>query len=259
MKKLVNKTLLMLIFLVNFGQLFAQNIAERKCAFDQVQKNNRKSIKQFSNSMENYFQHKYVKVSLEEPEIIKIPVVVHVIHNNSARTIGGNGNSNISDAQIQSQIKVLNEDFRRTQGTNGFNANAVGADTRIEFELAKKDPKGLPTTGINRIYSAKNQYDVLDLDQQREMSKLSYWPSDCYLNIWTTTLSNGYLGYGAFPSGEKPAGIADITPEEIDGIFMDHTYFGKKTGSINSRYYNLGRTLTPRDRPLAWANTYLGR
>ena len=40
-----------------------------------------------------------------------IPVVVHVIHNG--------GTENITDAQIQSQIQVLNEDFRKLSGTNG--------------------------------------------------------------------------------------------------------------------------------------------
>src|SRR5205085_10705599 len=37
--------------------------------------------------------------------LIRIPVVVHVIHNTAMQ--------NISDAQIQSQMDVLNADFRR--------------------------------------------------------------------------------------------------------------------------------------------------
>jgi hypothetical protein len=39
----------------------------------------------------------------------RIPVVVHVVHNGEAIGSG----SNISDAQIASQIKVLNNDFKR--------------------------------------------------------------------------------------------------------------------------------------------------
>ena len=38
--------------------------------------------------------------------IITIPVVVHVVYYNSVE--------NISDQQIQSQIDILNQDFRRT-------------------------------------------------------------------------------------------------------------------------------------------------
>src|SRR4051794_29377601 len=38
--------------------------------------------------------------------VVRIPVVVHVIYNTATQ--------NVSDAQIQSQIDVLNADFRRT-------------------------------------------------------------------------------------------------------------------------------------------------
>ena len=67
--------------------------------------------------------------------IIIIPVVVHVLHRGEAE---GNGN-NISMAQIQSQIDVLNEDFRRlnTDAINTPSAFApVASDFGIEFILA---------------------------------------------------------------------------------------------------------------------------
>ncbi len=64
--------------------------------------------------------------------VIKIPVVVHVIHNGQA--IGTA--PNINDAQVQSQITVLNQDFRKMLGTPGYNTNPVGADVEIEFVLA---------------------------------------------------------------------------------------------------------------------------
>ena len=44
---------------------------------------------------------------------MRIPVVVHVIHNGTAIGTG----ANISDAQVMSQIQVLNEDYRRIVGT----------------------------------------------------------------------------------------------------------------------------------------------
>jgi hypothetical protein len=52
--------------------------------------------------------------------VLRIPVVVHVIHNNANGQIGG---SNISFEQIQSQIEVLNEDYRRMAGSPGFNTH----------------------------------------------------------------------------------------------------------------------------------------
>src|SRR5687768_6379597 len=53
--------------------------------------------------------------------IVTIPVIVHVIHDGDALGAG----QNISEAQVLSQIDVLNEDFRR------LNANAV--NTPVAF------------------------------------------------------------------------------------------------------------------------------
>lgn len=74
-------------------------------------------------------------------EIITIPVVVHVLHTNST--------NNISDAQILSQITVLNEDFRRTN-SDRTNKWPQAADTQIEFAMATVDPSGNATTAITR-------------------------------------------------------------------------------------------------------------
>ena len=83
--------------------------------------------------------------------VYQIPVVVHVIHNGEAVGTA----SNVSYAAIQSQIDVLNEDFRRMFGSNGWNTDPVGADTQIEFCLAKRRPDGSAfpggEDGVNRI------------------------------------------------------------------------------------------------------------
>lgn len=54
------------------------------------------------------------------PSIIRIPVVVHVLHNGVPVGTG----LNIAMAQIESQIDVLNEDFRRM---NSDGVNTPGA------------------------------------------------------------------------------------------------------------------------------------
>lgn len=77
--------------------------------------------------------------------IIRIPVVVHVVWHTAAE--------NISDAQIQSQIDVLNEDFRRLNADAASTPApfaAVAADARIEFSLAVRGPGCTPTNGITR-------------------------------------------------------------------------------------------------------------
>ena len=81
--------------------------------------------------------------------VITIPVVVHVLYNNSTE--------NISDAQILSQIQVLNDDFRR------FNDDAddtwsQAADSEIEFCMATSDPDGNPTDGILRISTSESAF-----------------------------------------------------------------------------------------------------
>jgi hypothetical protein len=94
----------------------------------------------------------HLRANATEATII-IPVVVHVVHNTKSGVIGGANNANISDEQIQSQIDVLNEDYRRKEGSKGFNSNPVGADVNIEFHLATLDPNGNPTNGITRTYT----------------------------------------------------------------------------------------------------------
>lgn len=175
-------------------------------------------------------------------KIIRIPIVVHVIHNTASGFIGGLNNSNISDDQIFSQIEVLNEDYRRLSGTMGYNNNAVGADMEIEFFLANINPQGKPTNGINRVYSSRRSFSIFnDLEN---LSSLSYWDSNKYLNVWVTTISGNYLGYAEFPIGNYDGlELVDIN-EKIDGVFVDHRAFGRQTGTANVGVYTFGRTLT---------------
>ena len=175
----------------------------------------------------------------------RIPVVVHVVHNNATNTIGGAGNVNISDAQIISQIQVLNEDYRRKAGTNGYNTSAIGADANIEFYLATTDPDGQVSTGITRHYYAqKSSFDVFNDDVL--LSNIAYWPSDRYLNIWVTKVDS-YLGYTQFPTMAdtlKGLPLASDSNEFTDGSIIDYRYFGKQMGTVTSSIYALGRTAT---------------
>lgn len=174
-------------------------------------------------------------------EIIRIPVVVHVIHNQINGQIAG---SNISDEQIYSQIKVLNEDYRKKEGTLGFNTNPVGADVEIEFFLASIDPSGNPSSGIKRVYSPKTSFNIVNDNDRLAMSNLSYWDSNKYLNIWVASLSSGYIGYGEFPFAEAVEGLDIDSDERTDGVFIEYTTFGKKIGTNLSGIYSFGRTVT---------------
>ena len=177
--------------------------------------------------------------------VYRIPVVVHVIHNRPNGNVGGPNNPNISEAQILSQIQVLNEDYRKVAGTpGGTSTNPVAVDTNIEFYLATKDPSGRPTNGIIRMnYEAKSSFDVFkDLFL---LSDISYWPSNRYLNMWVVALSNpNYLGYGQFPTAADTLKGLENTDERIDGVVIDYRYFGRRTGTVTSNLYCCGRTTT---------------
>ncbi len=178
-------------------------------------------------------------------EIIRIPVVVHVVHNQTANTIGGSNNSNISEEQIRSQIEVLNEDFRKKPGTPGFNSNPVGADAYIEFYLADTDPNGAPSSGITRhLYTAKTMFDPYTDDLL--LANIVSWPTDKYLNIWTCRLTNSNLAIAQFPSTDAVEGLDTASEPSVltDGVIVDYRYLGRNSSAITSRIYNLGRTTT---------------
>lgn len=197
-------------------------------------------------------------------ELIRIPVVVHVIHAGSNSNIGGLNNPNISDQQIRSQIDVLNEDFRRIVGSRGFNTNPVGADSFIEFYLADTDPTGAPTNGITRhSYPQKTTFDPYSDDLL--LANIVSWPTDKYLNIWTCRLSASNLAIAQFPATDKVPGL-DTSSEPFaatDGVIVDFRYLGRNTGAITSRIYNLGRTTTHEVGHWlglihTWGDTYCG-
>lgn len=169
-------------------------------------------------------------------EVVTIPVVVHVIHNGEPVGQG----TNISKAQIESQIRILNEDFRKKLGTNGHNTHPAGADIEIEFQLAIQSPEGIPTDGIVRVQGSKSVWDIPD---DPTLKGLSYWDSANYLNIWVCAL-DGFLGYAQFPETNLVGVPQNSTTKNpaTDGIVVHYQAFGD-VGSV-AQPYHLGRTTT---------------
>jgi len=165
-------------------------------------------------------------------DVYRIPVVVHVIHNGEAVGTG----TNISDQRIQDQIEVLNEDFRRLPGTPGWNNHSRGADVRIEFVLAKRDPGGNPTTGIVRWNRNAYGWNAPPYDyayMQGTIKPATQWDPNRYLNIWVADLDGGLLGYAQFPdlSGllgmPGDAGMGSCTQAaNADGVVILYASFG---------------------------------
>lgn len=158
---------------------------------------------------------------------ITIPVVVHVLYKTAAE--------NISDAQIASQIAVLNEDFQKL---NADAANAPAAiaplvaNVGLQFVLAKRTPAGAATTGIERKSTTVTAWGQDDRMKKASTGGLDAWPAGSYLNLWVCNMSGGILGYAQFPGGAAAT----------DGVVILTTAFGK--GGSATAPFNLGRTTT---------------
>lgn len=139
--------------------------------------------------------------------VYTIPVVVHIIHSNGAE--------NINDSQVIQGIKDLNDAFRNV----GYYDPANGADIKIEFCLAVRDPDGNFTTGINRIQSPLTE---LNMDNDDALKALSYWDVTQYLNFWlvkeiSSSLSFDVAGYATF---------AAMHGDKEDGVTVEARWFG---------------------------------
>ena len=156
-----------------------------------------------------------------------IPVVVHVVYNLPAE--------NVSMGQINSQIKVLNRDFRATNPDKSQVPTVwkgLVADTNIEFVLAKLDPQGNPTNGVTRTKTERTEFGTNDSVKFTGSGGQDAWPTNRYLNIWVCKLGGNVLGYAQFPGG----------PSETDGVVITHTGFG--TVGTAAPPFHLGRTAT---------------
>lgn len=145
--------------------------------------------------------------------VINIPVYVHVIYSNSQQ--------NISDNQINSQISVLNNDFRRSNNDANQTPSefvSVAADSEIEFTLA----------GVFRHSNSTSSWGTNDA------MKSAYPPitPETHLNIWVCNIGGGILGYAQFPGG----------PSSTDGVVVSPQYFGT-TGYVSAPF-DKGRTTT---------------
>lgn len=188
----------------------------------------------------------------EEDSILRIPVVVHVIHNGEAVGTG----ANISYEQVLSQIEVLNEDFRRKPGTNGFNTHPDGVDCEIEFYLAERDPEGklLEEPGVDRFDGGRSSWPkgaVLNpIDNL--IKPTTIWNPEEYFNIWTVNFGGfsgrDLLGYAQFPSNSTLEGLnVNGGSPETDGIVVGYKYFGSsEKGNFKDLIapFDLGRTTT---------------
>jgi len=122
-------------------------------------------------------------VNLAEVDTVVLPIVFHIVHT------GAGEENNISDAQVYSQLDVLNEEF---------------ADSKIQFCMAARDPWDNPTDGITRfdgsiwedyLYEGISNGNDPDAKDQEDLKEaVGCWDPYQYLNIYVVNEINGNDG-----------------------------------------------------------------
>ncbi|MFL5752879.1 MAG: M43 family zinc metalloprotease [Bacteroidia bacterium] len=161
-----------------------------------------------------------------------IPVVFHIIH--------AGGPENITMAQIQDQMRILNEDFPRLMADTVLTPapfKQVAGAFDVEFRLATLDPNGNCTQGVTRTFSSLTTCSL----NNDEVKSLAYWPSNQYLNIWLVASMHygGNLscvggGYAQFPGGSAFTDGVNIRADLISSIGTSASNTG--WGNFRGRY-----------------------
>lgn len=174
-----------------------------------------------------------------------IPIVFHVVDQNPEK---------VTDAQVNSAIKILNEDFTATNTEIPNIANyfkpIIGA-LDIEFRLARIDPNGNTVTGINRVTA--NGICRSTNGGQGEMATncpvkvtAPAWDTDRYLNVWVINDVTGGTTNASTNSGWafRSESVPNIDEGE-DGIVYNHRFLGTTGSSDAARFLgDIKRTLT---------------
>jgi hypothetical protein len=152
---------------------------------------------------------------------IQIPVYVNVLYRTASE--------NVSQAQIQSQIDVLNKDFNAANSdlnkTPSIFSGVIG-DFGIQFVLE----------GVTRKYSSKRSWRLNDDMKKASRGGINPTNPTEFLNLWVVNQliqgGGSYLGFAQFPGGSP----------STDGVVIAHFCFGT-TGAAQAPF-NLGRTGT---------------
>lgn len=154
---------------------------------------------------------------LGKSKLVTIKTVVNVVYRTDEQ--------NISQAQINSQIKALNKDFRaantdRTQTPAPW--LGLVTDSRIQFKLAK----------VTRTKTTVTSFSTDEGVKIVASGGIAPFNPKTHLNIWVCPLGGGLLGYAQFPGG----------PVDTDGVVINYQAFG--TNGTAQPPFNKGRTAT---------------
>ena len=226
-------------------------------------------------------QHKQdIKTGRTTATTYTIPIIFHIIHSSTEAVGSGH---NVSQAQVNSQIPILNADYNGTgyntslyaamtlNGHPAFydyavanslpapdNNGVVIASSGITFCLATKNASGttLAEPGIDRVAwqsiagatdpaSSSNLNSLMD----GTIKPATIWDPTRYFNVWVSDGgTSGLLGYATFPPATSSTPINPSWGETVSSpSTTDGVWMAYNalgnTGAAASPY-NLGRTLT---------------
>jgi len=222
--------------------LFSQEefINDPYCGSDDVV--NLKTIKYpwYRSSVENLYQNALVRSqenNVNRETVYQIPVVFHIVYNTQEQ--------NLSDEVIQTQIDVLNADFRRLNDNSSETREEFlpfAGDPKLEFFLATIDPNGNPTSGITHTYTERSGFPYIDLfdifsgvislDQVKssETGGVDAWDTERYMNVWVCNIEEGLLGQVlgfAYPPFDVQEALDSLNTETVpdwssfEGVITD--------------------------------------
>ncbi|OLB17365.1 MAG: hypothetical protein AUI05_04640 [Verrucomicrobia bacterium 13_2_20CM_2_54_15_9cls] len=150
-------------------------------------------------------------------KLVTIKTVVNVVYKTTEQ--------NISDAQIKSQFKAMNKDFRATNPDRNQTPTpwkGLVSDVRLQFKLVK----------VTRTKTTKSGFGVDDAVKKASTGGIAPFSPKTHLNLWVCPLTGGLLGYAQFPGG----------PEATDGVVINYRAFG--TLGTAEVPFDKGRTAT---------------
>jgi len=184
-------------------------IAQAHCGTDEMYKirlRNNPGLAQKEMEANNLSANVPVQVANKTGAVRVIPVVFHIIHEY--------GPENIPKQKVLTEIDSLNKCYRGWNGDTSLvrpQFKRLIADCNIQFVLAKLDPNGNCTDGIDRIASPQT-YNADD-----NTKSLSLWDPTKYFNVWVVSAINSssvppgeyILGYSTFPweAGDTTDGV----------------------------------------------------
>jgi hypothetical protein len=225
------------------AQIRCATTEQTQALFDRIQKQEKKEIFERAIEQKSIARLQANGQQRTQTGPYQIPVVVHIIHNGEPVGIG----TNISDEQVFSQIRVLNEDFKRLNSDASQTPavfRSVAGSLDIEFVLARQSPDGQPSNGIVRKQGSKSGFRM---SEETLLKSESIWPTEDYLNIWVCRMTDDVVGYAQFPVSDLQ-GLEEYQNEiaSTDGVAIAYDAFGSiEDGNFTLiNRFNRGRTLT---------------